>query len=60
MKKLLNYFTQPFSVAEPFTGKKGAYVPVEELLDDVEGIIEGKYDKLKKEDFYLIGRPPAV
>jgi F-type H+-transporting ATPase subunit beta len=57
-EKVLNFMTQPFAVAEAFTGKKGDFVPVEDMLDDVEGVLTGKYDKLASQDFYLIGRAP--
>ncbi len=58
-EKILNFMTQPFSVAEPFTGKKGEYVPVKGALDDVDRILNGYYDKLPSADFYLIGRTPT-
>ncbi len=58
-EKILNYLTQPFCVAEPFTGKKGAYVTVKEGLDDVERILNGYFDKLPASDFYLIGTAPT-
>jgi len=57
-EKLINFMTQPFHVAEAFTGKKGEYVPIKDALDDVEKIISGYYDKLPASDFYLIGRAP--
>ncbi len=57
-EKLLNFMTQPFTVGEAFTGKKGAFVPVSDGVDDCEAIISGVYDKLPASDFYLIGRAP--
>ncbi|MFZ5802161.1 MAG: F0F1 ATP synthase subunit beta [Candidatus Omnitrophota bacterium] len=57
-EKILNFMTQPFHVAEPFTGKKGEYVPTKEALDDVERIINGYFDKMVASEFYLIGRAP--
>jgi F-type H+-transporting ATPase subunit beta len=57
-EKLLNFMTQPFTVAEAFTGKKGQFVPVTEAIEDCEKIINGVYDKLPGQDFYLIGRAP--
>ena len=57
-KRLLNFMTQPFSVSEVFTGKKGAYVYIPELLDGVEAVLNGQYDKTKPSDFlYDRGRP---
>ena len=57
-EKMLNFMTQPFTVGEAFTGKKGEYVPVNEAIEDCEAIISGVYDKLGPADFYLIGRSP--
>jgi F-type H+-transporting ATPase subunit beta len=57
-EKLLNFMTQPFTVGEAFTGKKGEFVPVEDTLEDVEAIVSGVYDSLPASDFYLIGRAP--
>lgn len=57
-EKLLNFMTQPFTVGEAFTGKKGEFVAVNEAIDDCEAIISGVYDKLPASDFYLIGRAP--
>jgi len=37
--RLLRYFCQPFSITEPFTGRPGEYIALDELLDDVEGIL---------------------
>ena len=56
--KIQNYFTQPFCVSEVFTGMKGAYLTVEETLQDIEDILEGKYDKRDAQDFYMIGKIP--
>jgi F-type H+-transporting ATPase subunit beta len=50
--------TQPFTVGEAFTGKKGEFVKTAEAVDDCEAIISGVYDKLPAKDFYLIGRAP--
>ncbi|MDZ4241444.1 MAG: F0F1 ATP synthase subunit beta, partial [Candidatus Omnitrophota bacterium] len=46
-QRMLNFMTQPFSVSEVFTGKKGQYVHINENLDGVEGILTGVYDKVK-------------
>ena len=59
-QRLLNFMTQPFSVSEVFTGKKGEYVHTEDLVDDVEKIISGEYDKTKPSDFYMVGRAPKL
>jgi F0F1-type ATP synthase beta subunit len=57
-QRLLNFMTQPFHVSEVFTGKKGEYVHIEDLLDDVEDIIQGRHDKTKPSEFYMVGRAP--
>lgn len=57
-EKLLNFMTQPFTVGEAFTGKKGEFVSKTDAVDDCEAIIHGVYDKLTPAEFYLIGRSP--
>jgi F-type H+-transporting ATPase subunit beta len=54
-RKLQNFLTQPFFVAEAYTGKKGEYVTVEQTLQGCEQIIAGKADHVAEEEFYLIG-----
>ena len=54
-RKLQNFLTQPFFVAEAYTGKKGAYVTPAQTLDGCEMIISGRMDKRQEEEFYLIG-----
>ncbi len=58
--KLYNFMTQPFHVSEVFTGKKGAYVSIEESVEGCARIINGDFDELKKEDFYMIGKVPRI
>jgi len=55
-RKLRNYFTQPMFVAENFTGKPGKMVGIEDILSDVEGILEGKYDNLDESKLLYIGK----
>lgn len=59
-QRLLNFMTQPFFVSEVFTGKKGEYVHIDDLLDGVEGILSGKFDKTKPSAFYMIGKMPQL
>ncbi|HOD12952.1 MAG TPA: F0F1 ATP synthase subunit beta [Candidatus Omnitrophota bacterium] len=59
-QKLLNFMTQPFTVSEVFTGKKGEYVPIEDNIDGCSRILSGDYDKVKPEDFYMIGKAPKI
>lgn len=55
-RKLRNYFTQPMFVAENFTGIKGQFVKIEDVLDDVENILKGKYDKIDENKFLYVGK----
>jgi F0F1-type ATP synthase beta subunit len=59
-QRLLNFMTQPFTVSEVFTGKKGAFVSIDENLDAVEKVLSGYYDKVKASDFYMIGKGPKL
>ncbi len=54
-RKVRNYFTQPMFVAEQFTNIPGQLVPISKVLDDVEGILNGKYDTLEEGAFAYIG-----
>ncbi|MBN1913183.1 MAG: F0F1 ATP synthase subunit beta [Candidatus Omnitrophica bacterium] len=54
-RKLQNFLTQPFFVAEAYTGKKGEYVSLAQTLEGCEAIISGKVDHRSEEEFYLIG-----
>ncbi|MFT5207259.1 MAG: F-type H+-transporting ATPase subunit beta [Candidatus Omnitrophota bacterium] len=53
--KLQNYFTQPFFVAEIYTGKAGEYVDPKDTVSDVDAIMNGDYDEQDPRDFYMIG-----
>ncbi|MCK5215614.1 MAG: F0F1 ATP synthase subunit beta [Candidatus Omnitrophica bacterium] len=57
-QRLLNYMTQPFHVSEVFTGTKGEYVHIDDLVNTVEKVLEGGYDKTKPSDFYMTGKAP--
>ena len=54
-RKLRNYFTQPMFVAENFTNIPGRFVQIEDVLDDVEAILSGKYDSVDEDNFLYIG-----
>ncbi|MDP2638457.1 MAG: F0F1 ATP synthase subunit beta [Candidatus Levybacteria bacterium] len=54
-KKLRNFMTQNFFVTENQTGKKGAYVPRETAVNDVNDLISGKYDNITDDKFSFIG-----
>ena len=54
-RKLQNFLTQPFFVAEAYTGKKGEYVTLTQTLHCCEKIISGRFDSRPEEEFYMIG-----
>ncbi len=58
--KLYNFMTQPFHVSEVYTGKKGEYVSIEENVEGCARIMDGDFDHLRKEDFYMIGKVPRT
>ncbi len=58
--KLYNFLTQPFTVSEVFTGKKGEYVPLEDTIRGCERIIAGDYDHMEAQEFYMIGKAPRI
>ena len=57
-QKLQNFLTQPFTVAESYTGRKGVYITVEQTLEGCEKIISGRVDRKPVEEFYMIGALP--
>jgi F-type H+/Na+-transporting ATPase subunit beta len=54
-RKIEKFFSQPFFVAEVFTGRKGQYVPLQETIRGFREILEGKYDELPEGAFYMVG-----
>lgn len=54
-RKLQNFLTQPFFVAEAYTGKPGKYVSLEQTIEGCETIISGRTDQRSEEEFYMIG-----
>jgi len=54
-RRIQKFFSQPFFVAEEFTGLEGRYVPLEETIRGFKGLVEGKYDDLPEQAFYLCG-----
>lgn len=55
-RKLRNYFSQPMFVAEAYTGIPGQFVKIEDILNDVEAILSGKYDDIDESKFMFIGK----
>ena len=54
-RKIQRFLSQPFSVAEHFTGMKGVFVPLEETINSFAEILEGKHDDLPEQAFYMVG-----
>ncbi|MDD4505874.1 MAG: F0F1 ATP synthase subunit beta [Sulfurospirillaceae bacterium] len=54
-RKIERFLSQPFFVAEVFTGSPGKYVTLEESIAGFKGILEGKYDDLPEAAFYMVG-----
>ncbi len=54
-RKLQRFLTQPFFVAEPFTGLPGRFVPLTQTLRGFREILEGRYDDLPEQAFYMVG-----
>ena len=59
-RKIEKFFSQPFFVAEVFTGSPGVYVPLSETIRGFKGIVEGEYDHLPEQAFYMAGTIDAV
>jgi F-type H+-transporting ATPase subunit beta len=54
-RKLQNFLSQPFFVAQQFTGLEGKYVPIAETIRGFKEVVEGKHDDIAEQDFYMVG-----
>jgi F-type H+-transporting ATPase subunit beta len=54
-RKLQNFLTQPFFIAETYTGKKGQYVTIPQTIDGCARIMNGDFDDREEQAFYMIG-----
>jgi F-type H+-transporting ATPase subunit beta len=54
-RRIQRFLSQPMFVTEVFTGRKGKYVPVKETVRGFKEILEGKYDDLPEQAFYMVG-----
>jgi F-type H+/Na+-transporting ATPase subunit beta len=54
-RKIERFLSQPFHVAEVFTGSPGKYVPLKETIRGFQGILAGEYDHLPEQAFYMVG-----
>ena len=52
-RKIKNFMTQRFFVAEVQSGESGVYVPLKKAIEDLSGIVEGKFDHIPEEKFSL-------
>ena len=54
-RKIQRFLSQPFFVAEVFTGTPGKYVPLKDTIRSFKGIINGEYDHIPEPAFYMVG-----
>jgi F-type H+-transporting ATPase subunit beta len=54
-RKIQRFLSQPFFVAEQFTGMKGKYVDIKDTVRGFREILDGKHDALPEQAFYLVG-----
>jgi F-type H+-transporting ATPase subunit beta len=54
-RKIQKFLSQPFFVAEQFTGLKGKYVPIADTIKGFKEIVDGKHDDVPEQAFYLVG-----
>ncbi|KAJ9562231.1 hypothetical protein OSB04_007391 [Centaurea solstitialis] len=54
-RKIQRFLSQPFHVAEVFTGAPGKYVELKESIASFQGVLDGKYDDLPEQSFYMVG-----
>jgi F-type H+-transporting ATPase subunit beta len=54
-RRIQKFLSQPFFVAEPYTGQAGRYVSLAETLRGFKGICDGAYDDVPEQAFYMVG-----
>jgi len=54
-RKIQRFLSQPFAVAEQFTGQPGKYVPLKETIRGFKEILEGRHDDMPENAFYMVG-----
>jgi F-type H+-transporting ATPase subunit beta len=59
-RKIQRFLSQPFFVAEVFTGSPGKYVPLKDTIAGFKGIVSGEYDDLPEQAFYMVGSVDEV
>lgn len=59
-RKIQKFLSQPFQVAEVFTGQEGKYVPLKETITGFERVLNGEYDHIPEVAFYMVGHIEEV
>ncbi len=59
-RKIQRFLTQPFHVAEQFTGRKGEYVSIEETITGFQRLLAGEFDDVSESDFYMKGNIDSI
>jgi F-type H+-transporting ATPase subunit beta len=54
-RKIQRFLSQPFTVAEVFTGSPGKYVSLKDTISGFKGLVEGEYDDIPEQAFYMVG-----
>jgi F-type H+-transporting ATPase subunit beta len=54
-RKIQKFLSQPFNVAEAFTGQEGRYVPLADTIRGFKEIVDGMHDSLSEQAFYMVG-----
>jgi F-type H+-transporting ATPase subunit beta len=54
-RKIQRFLSQPFTVAETFTGSPGKYVALKDTIRGFKAIVDGEYDRLPEQAFYMVG-----
>jgi len=54
-RKIQRFLSQPFDVAKAFTGVEGKYVELKDTIRSFRGLVDGKYDHLPEQAFYMVG-----
>jgi F-type H+-transporting ATPase subunit beta len=54
-RKIQRFLSQPFFVAEVFTGSPGKYVSLKDTITGFQAIVNGEYDELPEQAFYMVG-----
>jgi len=59
-RKMEKFFSQPFKVAEVFTGLEGQFVALKDALEGFRSIMDGEMDEFPEQAFYMIGGPDMI